>query len=316
MSDKTVTYKPMNASQRLNVTPQANRRWTGKTMGSRIGHWGFLVVLRVFGRRFAGFILLFVTMFYYLFIPKVRNDSRYYLNRRFSDCGTLRKWMHGWLLAYSFAGTLLDRLYLRLQGGKNFSVEFPDTQNIKNALLLKKGVIIVSAHIGNWEIAGRFFSRLGAPVSVVMFENERPEIKQLYEQYSREGTLPFEFIFSNDPLDTIFRIRTSLAKNSIIVMHGDRSMNGGGIDQMFLGKVAIFPDVPYRIAAATGTPIVCAFSLQRGMNRYRVNAQPHFLVENSKEGIKSACNKYVQILEDVVHRYPWQWYNFYDFWKR
>lgn len=298
-----------------NATIGDGRKWTGQSMGSRIGLRGFFVLLRIFGRKFAGVILVSVSLFYYLFIPSVRKRSRYYLSRRFPDRGPVKMWFCGWRLTHSFSAVLLDRLYLRMRGGGGFSVDFPDTGKIKDALRCNKGVIILSAHIGNWEIAGRFFRRLGAPVSVVMFENERPEIKELLARHSREGELPFEPVFSNDPLDTILRIRGNLAENGIIVMHGDRSMNGKGIVRSFLGKDAVFPDTPYRIAAVTGAPIVSAFSLQNGPGSYRVIAMPHFFVENTDKGIKTACGRYVRILEDVVQTCPWQWYNFFDFWK-
>lgn len=283
-------------------------------MGTRLGHRGFFIVLRIFGRRFAGIILIGVSLFYFLFKPKIRFDSLPYLRRRFPGSGRVGLLWHGWRLVFSFSEVILDRLYLRLRGGRGFKVEFPDTQRISDALQLKKGVILLSAHVGNWEVAGRFFNRLGAPVSVVMFENERPEIRELYERFSRERELPFQPIFSNDPLDTILRVRAGLAKNHIIVMHGDRTVSGG-IRVPFFGGAALFPDAPYRIAAATGAPVVPAFCIQRGISRYLVRALPHFAVENTKTGIETACMRYVAALEDVVRSYPYQWYNFYDFWN-
>lgn len=283
-------------------------------MGTRLGHRGFFLVLSIFGRRFAGIILIGVSLFYFLSKPKIRTDCLPYLLRRFPGSGRAGLLWHGWRLVFSYSEVMLDRLYLRLRGGKGFTIEFPDTRRVRDALQLKKGVILLSAHVGNWEVAGRFFGRLGAPVSVVMFENERQEIRELYGRLSREGELPFERIFSNDPLDTILRIRCGLARNHIIVMHGDRTVSGG-FRVPFFGEYALFPDAPYRIAAAIGAPVVSAFCVQRGMSRYLVRASPHFTVENTKTGIETACMRYAAELESVVRAHSYQWYNFYDFWK-
>ncbi len=303
----------MTAASGENIA--GNRSWTGQTMGSRLGHFGFFLVMRIFGRRFAGGILVTVSLFYYLFRPKVRKDSLPYLRRRFPHSGKIALAWHGWRLVHSFSEVLLDRLYLRVRGGQGFQVEFPDTQRIRDALRLGKGVLLLSAHMGNWEVAGRFFGRLGAPVSVVMFENERTEIRELYEKLSREGTLPYQPIFSNDSIDTILRVHRALAQNHIVVMHGDRSLTSGGIMVPFLGSVACFPDAPYRIAAATGAAVVPAFCMQEGVSRYLVRAYEHFRVENSKEGIERAGRAYVTVLEEFLRQYPYQWFNFYDFWK-
>lgn len=303
----------MTAASGENTTE--NRSWTGQTMGSRLGHFGFFLLMRIFGRRFAGGILVTVSLFYYLFRPKVRKDSLPYLSRRFPHSGKTALTWHGWRLVHSFSEVLLDRLYLRLRGGQGFQVEFPDTQRIRDALETGKGVLLLSAHMGNWEVAGRFFGRLGAPVSVVMFENERTEIRELYEKLSREGTLPYQPIFSNDPIDTILRVHRALAQNHIVVMHGDRSLTNGGIMVPFLGFVACFPDAPYRIAAATGAAVVPTFCVRQGISRYLVKALPHFTVENTGEGIEAAGRSFVAAVEECVQRYPYQWYNFYDFWN-
>jgi predicted LPLAT superfamily acyltransferase len=299
----------------MNDTLSGNARpWTGKTMGTRRGYYGFFFIIRIFGRRCAGAVLVFVALFYYLFVPRARTSIHSYILQRFPNAGPALRPLLKWRRVLSFAEVLLDTMYLRVKGGAPFSVEFPDTQKIRDALAVGKGVIILSAHVGNWEVVGRFFGRLGTPVSVVVFENERPEIREMYDGLSRKGALPYTRIYSNDPFEAVLRIHESLLKKHIVVMHGDRAL-ADGILLPFLGKPAIFPDSPYKIAEKTGAPIVCAFCCRIGHLRYRANALPHFLAGPGEEGTRAACGKYVSALEGAVGSYPFQWFNFYDFWK-
>ncbi len=288
--------------------------WTGKTLGTQLGHKSLFILSTLFGRTFTGFFLIPVTLFYYFFIPGSRKGSKQFFKRIFPYAHFLLQYINGYIRVYTYANTLLDKVYFRVNGTQRFKINFPDTQNIINALKLGKGVIILSAHIGSWEIVSRFFKRFKNRVNVVIYEGERPEIKNIYMKLSQHSKMPFSVIYSNDPLDALLKIRDALLKNEIVVMHGDRTM-GKGISCNFLGKLATFPALPYSLAAKYNAPIVVAFGMRLGKLSYKAVAYPHFsLQDNSSETIKEGLIKYTLYLTNCIKKYPFQWYNFYNFW--
>jgi len=253
-------------------------------------------------------------LFFYICIPKSRLGSQQYFKNLFPTISVGKVLICTYKRVSSFADSLLDRIYLLVRGSSEFAVDFPGTKNVLDALDKKKGVIILSAHIGNWEVVSRFFTRLKSKVSVVVYEAEREDIKTIYVQNSKTKKVPFDFIYINDPLDAIIQIKNALSRNEIVVMHGDRTM-GKGEMHFFLGKKAKFPILPYAIAAKTGAPIVIAFSVRLKNMVYRAVTYPHFVLESTiKESVSLGLNTYISILESILKQYPFQWYNFYRFW--
>ena len=289
-------------------------KWTGKTYGTRIGHTSFFIIARFFNRFVASFFLLPVKLFYFFFIPKSHDGAKQFFCNVFPGIAAWKLLVFSYKRVSSFADSLLDKVYLQVGGGKGFSVDFPGTKNVLDALELNRGVIVLSAHIGTWEVASRFFSRLQRKVSVIVYEAERPEIKQIQRHLAGSEELPFTFIYINEPVEAIIRIKNALNRNEIVVMHGDRTM-GKGIERSFFGKKAVFPTLPYSIAAKTGSPIVVAFCVRLKSRMYRTVTYPFYTVmDDTSESIVQGLQHYCSRLEEIIREYPFQWYNFYRFW--
>ncbi len=291
-----------------------DRLWSGRTLGSRAGHYAFLSLSKILPRTWAGIFLIPVSFFYYFFMPQSHAGSKQFFRNLFPGIPGWKIYIAGYRRVFAFANMLLDKAYLHIRGTGGFTIDFPDTHRVSDALKLEKGVIILSAHIGSWEVVSRFFKRFHRPVSVVAFEAERPEIRRLFKLHSQEGTLPFTVIYSNDPLNALIQVKNALGRNEVVVMHGDR-VAGKGTHCNFLGTPALFPTFPFSIAAKTGTPIVCAFGVRLGSLSYRAVAFSHFaLKQNPSESILPGLKQYTANLETMLRLYPFQWYNFYPFW--
>lgn len=307
---------PTGADQ-TGPTPQpvsgapATRGWSGRTLGTRLGHASFLFMARFLPRPVVNVILLPVATFYFLFIPHARTGAAGYIRRRFGGRGQLSRAWHAWRHTVAFAHVLCDKAYLAARGPSAFQVQFPTTSNIRAALSRGKGAIILSAHVGSWDVASCFFGRLGTPVTVVMFEAERPEIRRLYRR-KRRPDAPFRIVASNDAFEASLTVRQCLARNEIVVMHADRSASGSTFRCAFLGDPAPFPRFPFRVAAVTGAPVVCAFTSREGSGRYLARALEAIEVTRGSE--LRACETYVSALQEYVEQHPYQWFNFYNFW--
>jgi predicted LPLAT superfamily acyltransferase len=83
----------------------------------------------------------------------------------------------------------------------------------------------------------------------------------------------------------------------------------------------VFPVGPFAIGAATGAPIVPVMVTKTGLKKYVFKAYAPILFEGVTPGnrdkyIFTAMERYVGILEQVVKEKPYEWFNFYDFWKK
>jgi len=291
------------------------RQWSGKTLGTIAGHKAFLFILTFFGRSFADIFLIPVTLFYYVFINKSRAGSKQYFKNLYPGISCVKIWLFSYKRVLSFAHTLLDKVFMYIKGPGVFTTQFNDTKHIFEALQAGKGLLIISAHIGNWDIVSRYFTRFNSKISVVMLNAERPEIKKMYDELTKGSVLPYQSIYSNDPLDALFKIRDALARNEIVVMHGDRAM-GKTIEHEFLGKKAFWSVFPFFIASKTGSPIVAAFGIRLKKMAYKAVVYPSFtILDESEESVINGLKTYISILKNIVNTFPFQWFNFYNFWN-
>ena len=87
-----------------------------------------------------------------------------------------------------------------------------------------------------------------------------------------------------------------------------------------MGKTAPFPSGPYQLAAALKCPVYVTLGLYRGENRYDVYCEP-FAEEISlprkdkQAALATYASQYARIIEKYVRMEPYNWFNFYDFWR-
>jgi predicted LPLAT superfamily acyltransferase len=120
----------------------------------------------------------------------------------------------------------------------------------------------------------------------------------------------------------VLEIQQAVAAGHLVAMLVDRAQASEAAQPAsFLGHDALFPTAPWLIAMVLGTPVVLAFGLYRGGNRYDL-AFEHF-----SDGLHAPRAQRAQVLAAVIRRYaarlehyarqaPYNWFNFYDFWER
>jgi Kdo2-lipid IVA lauroyltransferase/acyltransferase len=170
------------------------------------------------------------------------------------------------------------------------------------------GVVSVTAHVGNWELAGRLLaSRSARRTNVVV----APEDSELERWVRRDGD-GMRFVPRLHPAIGI-ELLAALRRGEVVAIQGDRALGTrGDVSIPLFGRPARFPLGPFLLARAAGAPIVPAFCvLDRGY-RYTVQVAKPMLVERGEE--EAAARAWVGLLEDVVRDHPTQWFNFFDVW--
>ncbi|HVM60827.1 MAG TPA: hypothetical protein VMV72_08170 [Verrucomicrobiae bacterium] len=292
--------------------------WTGKTRGGRFGNWWFLMLLRRFGLWPAYVWLVFVAAWFTLFAGQERRASRQYLERLLGP-QPLWKWpglvYHHF---YSMGVSLLDRAAVII-GRARMQFDFADEAEVLRALAEERGVILVAAHAGSWELGGHLMARHGRPVNLVVLEREEQRLRQMFDEALRAKK--FNILTANDdPLRSI-PIVAALRRGELVALHGDRTFGSDATVRLpFLGEPASFPTGPYLLAAATGAPIIHVFAMRTKLRHYRFIAFPARHVPRERGPaqqtvLRECVAEYVDHLTTVLKQYPFQWYNFYPFWN-
>ena len=295
--------------------PSPSPRWTGRTRGGYYGNLFFIKMLRAFGLRGAFLPLPFVCAYYLLAHPAATRASAEYLARIFGPLPAWRRARYVHRHFVSMGRMLLERMAM-ISDPSSFHYSFDGICHLREALALGRGLVLVSAHIGNWEAAGHLLGDIGSPVNMVGVNWEDGRIRRLFDRQMANKT--FRFIsMDQSPLGMI-ALLAALRRNEIVALHGDRSMGEDVLERPFLGRAAGIPTGAYRLAAAAGAPVVHGFSVRESFRCYRFMAYPAMIAPEDtakRDAFISECAcRYVERMEALVRRYPFQWYNFYPFW--
>lgn len=295
-------------------------QWKGKTNAPVSGIRLFVFILNIFGLGFAYFILRFVALYYFLFAWK-SNSSHWFYFRKILGFSVFKSIISLYKTYYVFGQTLLDKVALHSGVKTKFTIEHEGRSNLKEIIANGKGGILLSAHVGNWEIAGQLLNGLNTKFNVLVFENEKEKIKSFLDSVQIKRTLNF-IVIQPEGMGHVIELNNAFKNNELVVMHGDRFVgNAPTITSTFMGKEAKFPQGPFLMAAKFGVPISYVYSLKETNKHYHFYSSPFHQVERSRGEVKSDKNSkvllesYIQETEKIVNKYPCQWFNFYPFWE-
>jgi predicted LPLAT superfamily acyltransferase len=122
-------------------------------------------------------------------------------------------------------------------------------------------------------------------------------------------------------VDSILKVEAALARGEVVGMLADRTLKGGGtVSCRFLGEQARFPTGPLRIAIMLKRPIALMFGLYQGGNRYEIHIERFAVPKQSGSRerapiIEQLLQRYAERLEYYCRLAPYNWFNFYDFWR-
>ena len=186
-------------------------------------------------------------------------------------------------------------------------IYFDGKENLEDALQMDKGLILLTAHLGNWELGGTFFGAYGLTTNVVTLPDEDPKIDDSRRWYRTKYGVK-TITIGNSPFSTIKLVK-ALNNREIIAMLIDRySGNQDNITVDFFNKPTLFPKGPFILSRITGAPIIVAFVVSEN-GGYRGIIEKPFIVTTEKKEDES-LKKVVRILEEYIAKYPDQWYNF------
>lgn len=276
----------------------------------------------------------FVSLFYYISSPQVRKSAADYQRRLVSFSGgkALRR-PNAYAQVTSFSLCLVEKLAAWSGKASLDDVIFHDDDvvDLKKRLSEGKGAMLISSHLGNMELL-RCLASYGktgvdrqVPVTVIMdvqmSRHFTSAINDLNSRY-RMDIIPASQI----GVDSLERLQETLAAGGLVVIAGDRtsaSDPGRSFRVSFLGSDAPFPCGSFMLASLLNVPVYFVFSLREKGTFFR----PRYNMFVTRSGItfgcprkerkarvESLCRQFAGLLEGRCLEYPYQWYNFFDFW--
>jgi KDO2-lipid IV(A) lauroyltransferase len=177
-----------------------------------------------------------------------------------------------------------------------------------------KGVIVVTAHVGNWELGSLILNELGYDVtSVALFEKNERVSGLLNRHRAQRGV---EILPAGGFLRGCYR---ALKNGRVVALLGDRDVTGGGVEVDFFGEPVSLPQGPARLSVRTGAPIIAGALLRRANDSWHcVVSDPMFpnTEIDQDDAVRSLIEQYASELENIIRWHPCQWSIFYDFWNR
>jgi predicted LPLAT superfamily acyltransferase len=291
-------------------------QWEGKSRGNKLGYQIFVFVCSRLGVWPAYFLLRFVVFYYLLFSPKTTRHIFSYFRRRL-HYSWIKSCVHVYRNYYVFGQTLLDKIMVLGGIKNNFTYHFDGIENLEEIASLKQGGILLSGHVGNWEIASQMLEELKVKVNVVMFDGEHQQIKNYMEKVISDRS--FNIIVVRDNFSHVYEIGEALQKNEWVCMHADRFVKETKtISKHFLKSPARFPSGPFSIAATFKVPVSFVFAFKETKSHYHFYASKYLQYNSSVSKsifVEKLTDNFVSTLEKRLLTYPDQWFNYYNFWE-
>jgi predicted LPLAT superfamily acyltransferase len=293
-------------------------RWKQRPEGGgRFAIWLIRSIARHAGRRVARLLLGPITVYFLLMRGPERRASIAYLERAL---GRPTRWSDGARHIHTFASTILDRVFLLSGRLRQFQFRISGLDDIHAQLDKGRGVLLFGSHLGSFEVM-RVLARQRPDyvIRVVLDTGHNPAMTQLLD--ALDPAIAANVIDAGqDGPSLMLAIQQAVAAGHLVALLVDR-VPPGDIAQpaLFLGKVARFPRAPWLIASVLHVPVVLAFGLYRGGNRYDLAFETfsdglHIPRAERSRALSALIQRYATRLEHYARLAPYNWFNFYDFW--
>jgi predicted LPLAT superfamily acyltransferase len=297
---------------------EIRRSWSSRSIGSRLQHRVFHLLLHAGGLRAAYALLYPVVAWYTLFRPAVRRRGSHYLARRFPGRPALGRLSDSYRHALALGKALVDRAAVGLLPPGAIKASLREREVLLDLLREGRGLILLTAHVGSWQAMLPALSLLNTPVNLLIQREEGDVDRHYFELRGEE--CPFRIVDPRGFLGGAIEMVSALKRGEVLCIMGDRVFGEarGVLPVDFLGAPAPFPTGPYKIAAATGAPIAVLFSVKTGPATYQMILAGVLRVPEhagrGAPGYRPFAESFVRLLEECVRDYPFQFFNFYDMW--
>jgi predicted LPLAT superfamily acyltransferase len=286
--------------------------WKGKTRGGLLGYKIFVFLIRYAGLGAAYGLLRLVALWFVFFSPTATRAIYSFFRNRLNK-GRWSSALAVYRTYWAFGQALIDRTAVLAGFENKFTYDFDGEQHIQEMAQTGKGGVLLSIHGGNWSMAGSMLEEnVGqtARINIVMLEAEHQKIQRFLAQVQVKQAA--NIIEIGNDFSHIIAMGLALRNGELLCMHGDRFLPGADtLEVDFLGAKAHFPAGPFQLIYRMKVPYSFVFSFKENRQHYHFYATPTLRTPASPQ---AAAQAFAHSIAQKLHQYPYQWYNFYDFW--
>lgn len=287
-------------------------KWKGQSRGTVLGLRIYVFIVKTFGLYSSYFVLFFVAL-YFVFFAFNSSKSVFYLFRKRLGYSRISAVLNVYISYFTFGRIQLDRVAIASGLKHKYSFEFDGIHHIENLLKQKKGGILLTAHIGNFNLAKHFFDDKNNHqiVNLVVTDLEHEEIKNYLDSVTGKSVI--KLIVLKEDLFHIFEMNRALQNNELLVFAADRYIeNAKTYSHDFMGRLVKFPQGPFKLAARNEISVLFVHIMREKNFHYHFYASPY---NPEKNDAKNLLKAYIENLETMLKKYPHQWFNYYDYWN-
>lgn len=288
------------------------RQWSGRTYGNGWMHLWLIRLLRVLDVRVIyAFTFVFVLPVVMLVSPSRTHIYRFMRARMgYGRCKSLWK---AYVNHCMFAQLVIDRF--AMYAGKEFDVKVVGMEHVERLIALPGSFMMMSSHVGNYELAGYTFKSVGKRMNVLLFSGEKASVMENRQRLFEDNNIGMVPVM--DDMSHLFEINRILSDGEMLGVLADR-INGSTKSQRkrLLGGDVLLPQGPFSIAVMKSVPVIAVDVIKTACRQYTVFITP---LEYDTEAprakqVESLSQAYIDNMERTVRRYPTQWYNYFEYW--
>lgn len=288
--------------------------WAGTTYGSGRLHRWLINALKIMDIK-----LLYLFAYIFVLPPTMIINHKavgviYDYFRRQHKYGRMRAAWNTYRNHCFFSQVVIDRF--AMYAGKRFKIEIDGYEYYEELSKGKEGFILLSSHIGNYEIAGYSLISKDKKFNAMVFGGEKDSIMANRVKMFADSNIGM--IIMKPDMSHIFEVNMALSNGEILSMPADRIFGSAKNYKLnFLNGEAKFPQGPFILGASKNVPMLFVAVMKKNTKTYMIHIRKleGCSSSNTREQARELAIKYAGFLEDVIKIYPEQWYNYYSFWK-
>lgn len=194
---------------------------------------------------------------------------------------------------------------------------FEGKEYIDRAISQGKGGLILTGHLGNWEMGGIFLTLMGYSLTVITAPDVEARLHEYRVHLRQEQKI--KVITLDDTLASSLAVLKSLQANELVALLADRDLFGKGIPVNFFGQRVFFPIGPALLSYLSDAPLIPTFVLMDRDDKYRCLAEPPIILQKTgsrNQDLAVNAQRIATVMEKFIGLYPEQWYTFYDYFSR
>ncbi len=188
-------------------------------------------------------------------------------------------------------------------------VRIDGREHLDQALRQGKGVIALTAHVGNFPFLSGRLVKEGYPSAIVIRLSRNPKIVKFIT--SLADSIGLEFIPDKPRMSCVARCLNVLKENRILIIQIDLNAPGTEAWVEFFGTLVPTYKGPVVFSYRTGAPIVPIFIVRNANQRHKITIHPPFDLETTGDkqlDITSNISKLTKIVEAIIREHPEQWW--------